>query len=83
MKIRAKQIALSHAKPGMKLAEPIIGDDRRILLKIGIQLSEQSIALLRTHNIHSIAIQEDDDFRGSDWVNWTDLLRFQYLFKIK
>ncbi len=60
MKIRIKLIPLAFAKSGMKLANPILGDNGRVLLTKGAELSDNLLVSLHARNVSSISIQEED-----------------------
>lgn len=69
MKIRTKLIPLSFAKPKMILAAPVRGDEGQILLTAETELSENSLASLRTRNISSISVREEDSRSEEELAN--------------
>lgn len=60
MKIRIKLIPLAFAKSGMILANPVLGDNGRVLLAAGAELSDNLLVSLNSRNICSISIREED-----------------------
>jgi hypothetical protein len=62
MRIRHTYLAISEAKPGMRLAQPVckVINHRMFQIQAGAVLAEEQIHQLAMRDIHFLVVEEDD-----------------------